>query len=387
MRKAVLDGARAAYRSLPERGRDRLRPAVSRQLGPKVTLRRLGVVQTAPPGLRPALRPVVIEAPDDLYIPKALVKRGLAGYEPFALETYLALLDIAGPGVVLDIGANVGLYGLLACAHEPPDEPGAGGLLDRVRRGVGGRGSSKGRTVYSFEPTPRVAAAARRSAAVSGLPLRVEEAGVGESVGPVTLYLSDTSDASNSLNPTFRHAVDKVVVPGTTVDAFCARKRCRPAVVKIDTESTEPAVLRGARTTIQRHRPWIMAEVLPGRSEGEIDAAMEGLGYSYYHLTGPGPIEPAERVVGRRGGADMYLLAPRPMTDADWQVVAAWRAVLDGITIQHRTVRVSGRLLEPVLLPVKPLTTRATPAQPPQPTSPTGAAGPAGEAEPAAPLS
>ena len=48
-----------------------------------------------------------------------------------------------------------------------------------------------------------------------------------------------------------------------------------------------------------------MAEVLPGRSEGEIDAAMEGLGYSYYHLTGPGPIEPAERVVGRRGGADV----------------------------------------------------------------------------------
>lgn len=366
IRKAVRDGARTAYRSLPEGGRDRLRPVVNRQLGPKVPMRRLGIVQSAPPGLRPALRPVVIEAPDDLYIPKALVKRGLAGYEPFALETYLALLDIAGPGVVLDIGANVGLYGLLACAHEPPDEPGAGGLLDRIRRGAGGRGSSKGRTVYSFEPTPRVAAAARRSAAVSGLPLRVEEAGVGESVGPVTLYLSDTSDASNSLNPTFRHAVDKVVVPGTTVDAFCARRGRRPAVIKIDTESTEPAVLRGARATIARDRPWIMAEVLPGRSEGEIDAAMNGLGYVYYHLTGPGPIEESAHVVGRRGGADMYLLAPRPMTDEDWQVVAAWRGVLDGIAIEHRQVRVPGRLLDDALLPV--------PAQ----TSPRSAPAPAG---------
>lgn len=326
LRSASLDRARAIYHVIPAQHRRRLRPLVDRGADAKVTMRRLEITQSAPIGLRPALAPVVIEAPDDLFIPKALVKRGLAGYEPFALECFLALLQLAGKGGVLDIGANVGLYGLLACAHGE-------------------------RRVYSFEPTPRVAAAARRSAAVSSLPLRVVQAGVTETVGPVTLYVSNTSDASNSLNPAFRASVEQVVMPGTTVDAFCARKRLRPAILKIDTESTEAAVLRGARASIERHRPWIMAEVLPGRDDGAIDAAMAGLGYSYYHLTRPGPIEPAPRVEGRPGGADMYLLSPRPMRQHDWKVVAGWREVLAGIRIRHTSVKVADRLLEPVLLP------------------------------------
>lgn len=326
LRSVALAQARSLYHVVPARHRRRLSPLVDRGGGAKVGLRRLHIRQPAPVGLRPGLDPVTIEAPDDLFIPKALVKRGLAGYEPFALECFLALLDIAGDGAVLDIGANVGLYGLLACAHGD-------------------------RRVHSFEPTPRVAAAARRSASVSGLPLHVEQTGVGETVGPVTLYVSNTSDASNSLNPAFRAAVEEIVVPGTTVDAFCARKRLRPAVLKIDTESTEAAVLRGARAVVARHRPWIMAEVLPGRGDSEIDAAMDGLGYSYYHLTQAGPIEPAPRIEGRAGGTDMYLLSPRPMRQADWNVVAGWRAALGGIRIRHTSVEVSDRLLEPSLRP------------------------------------
>ncbi len=325
--RRTLHGGRTLYRAVPAPARARLRPLVERQLGAKVPLRRVAITQPAPTGWRPGLAPVTIEAPDDLFIPKALVKRGLAGYEPYALETFLAALDLAGPGCVLDVGANVGLYGLLAAAHG-------------------------GRDVHCFEPTPRVAAAARHSAAVSGLPLRVHESGVGERVGPVSLYLSHTSDASNSLNPSFRRGGESLVVPGTTVDAFCARKRLAPAVLKIDTESTEASVLRGARRVIERHRPWILAEVLPAHAHGEIDAAMAGLGYSAYHLLGPGPLEPADRIVGRPGGADMYLLSPRPMRHRDWRAVAAWRDALGGVRMTHTHVDVSSRILHPALLPL-----------------------------------
>lgn len=299
---------------------------MEQRLGSKVELRRVALTQQAPVGLRPALAPVVIEAPDELFIPKALIKRGLVGYEPFALETFLAVLEAAGPGAVLDIGGNVGLYGLLACAHG-------------------------GREVHSFEPTPLVAAAARRSAAVSDLRLHVHEVAVGDGVGPATLYISDTSDASNSLNPTFRRHVQEVVVPGTTVDAFVAKRRIAPAVIKIDTESTEAAVLRGARTTIERHRPWILLEVLPARSRGgELDAAMTDLGYSYYPLRSAGRIEPVEHIEGAAGGADMYLLSPRPMRWPDWQRVEGWRQALTGVTVTHEHVDVAARLLDDVLV-------------------------------------
>lgn len=319
-------GARALYRSIPVQQRSRLQPLVERGLGGKVALRRVDITQSAPIGWRPALAPIAIEAPDDLFIPKALIKRGLAGYEPFAVETFLALLAVAGPGEVLDIGANVGLYGLLAAAH-------------------GGRG------VHAFEPTPRVAAAARRSARVSGLPLSVHGCAVGDRVGPVTLYESNTSDASNSLNPQFRQSVRQLVVAGTTVDAFCARRRLRPAILKIDTESTEAAVLRGAQGVIERQRPWILLEVLPARAHGELDALMAGSGYTYYHLTQAGPIEPTAHIVGAPGGADMYLLSPRPLRAPDWRVVAGWRDALTRVRMVHSHVEVSGRILDRTLLP------------------------------------
>ncbi len=289
-------------------------------------MRRLTVTNSVDPRSKRSYRSgaLVLETPRDLYVPKALVKRGVGGYEPFALECFMALLDIAGPGAVLDIGSNVGFYGLLA-----------------ARRGD--------RAVVGFEPTPRVAAAARRCADRSRLPFVVEEAAVGDHSGPVTLYISNTSDASNSLNPAFRSAIDEVVVPGVTLDAYCDRHRVRPAVIKIDTESTEAAVLRGGRHAIARCRPWMLVEVLPNRAVGQVETAMDGLGYTYYHLNDEGPLVPTEHIVGRPGGLDMYLLAPRPLIESDWAAMARWREVLKGMSIHEKKVRVRRRSLEAAL--------------------------------------
>lgn len=306
--------------------RRRVRPLVEQQLGRKVELRHLSFEQRAPVGFRPALRPFAIEAPDELFIPKALAKYGLGKYEPYALDLYLALLEHTRGGAVLDIGANVGLYGLLGCAL--------------------GRGP-----VYSFEPTPRIAAAARRSARVSRLPLRVEQAAVGAEVGTLTLYLSNTSDASNSLNPDFRESERRIDVPTTTVDAFCAAKRIAPTLLKIDTETTEPAVLRGARRTITECRPWILVEVLHGRCVGELDAAMDGFDYTYHHIDGPGPRPVADRIEGK-GGGDMYLLAPKLVPASVWSAMNAWREVLAGVRMTGSTVEVSALLLDAELRPL-----------------------------------
>ena len=326
VRDAAVQAGRSLYQKVPVAARQRVRPFVEQRLGEKVELRSLSFTPSAPVGYRPALRPFTVEAPTELFIPKSLAKYGLGKYEPYALDLYLALLEHTRRGAVLDIGANVGLYGLLATA------------LGRW-------------PVYSFEPTPRIAAAARRSAKVSGLPLRVEQAAVGEEVGTLTLYLSNTSDASNSLNPDFRKSEERIDVPTTTVDTFCAAKRLAPSLLKIDTETTEPAVLRGARRTITTHRPWILVEVLKGRCVGELDAAMEGHGYTYHHIDGPGPRPVAEQIVGKDGG-DMYLLAPQPVPDSVWAAMNAWREVLAGVRLAQRSVEVSTLLLDSELRPL-----------------------------------
>lgn len=321
---SVLDMGRSAYRALPGDVRSRVRPLVNRHLGPKVEMRHLAIGDGDAPG-RPAIRPFVIEAPTDLYIAKMIFKKGVGAYERYALDAFMAVLDQAGPGDVLDVGANVGLYGFLAAA----------------------RGE---RRVYAFEPTPRIAASVRRSARLGRLPVHVVEAALGDRTGTATLYLSDRTDASNSLNPSFRPSTTQVDVPAFTLDDFCTRRGITPAVIKVDTETTEPAVLRGARGTIARHRPWIFVEALEGIGIGELDAAMAGLDYTAYHLDGPGPRPVADGIVGH-GDHFMFLLAPEPVRESVWAAMNEWRPTLERIRVDQDLVPVSRGVLEPALRP------------------------------------
>jgi len=56
----------------------------------------------------------------------------------------------------------------------------------------------------------------------------------------------------------------------------------------MDTESTEPAVLDGAKSTIARCRPSIICEVLRGRTESELQARLEPRNYIFLHMTETG---------------------------------------------------------------------------------------------------
>ena len=62
-------------------------------------------------------------------------------------------------------------------------------------------------------------------------------------------------------------------------------------MVKIDTETTEPQVLRGMMETMWRDRPAIVCEVLGRGSEQALEQILGPLGYHYYLLTPAGPAE------------------------------------------------------------------------------------------------
>ncbi len=249
-------------------------------------------------------REVVLEAPMGQYVPKRLAETGLVAYEQHALECFLALVGTAGPGAVLDVGANVGLYALLA-------------------------GATSDREVRAFEPTPDLAAVARRAAARNDLNVVVEEVALGRQAGTATFFLSDRTDSSNSLAEGFRESSRQLDVTVETLDGFCARTGVVPAVLKVDTETTEPDVLAGAAATIAAHRPWIMCEVLHGRREGELAEVMAPHGYTWYHLRGEDDPQPVDTLDGDPGYGDlMYLLAPEPVDASFWALTRAWRAAL-----------------------------------------------------------
>jgi FkbM family methyltransferase len=239
-----------------------------------------------------------------MFIPRMLERDGLAGYEPVALACYLAALDFSGTGAVYDVGANIGVYGLLARA-----------LTDR--------------DVRAFEPAPDLAAVARRVGESNALSYIVEERALGADNGTATLFLSDVADCSNSLNPNFRPHTRSLDVPLETLDSYVKRTGARPAVVKVDTETTEPDVLKGAAETIERWRPWIFCEVLKGRTEDALAEIVRPWGYTWYYLDSIDPRDPQTEIFGDAAHQHlMWLFAPEPVGADYWAAVRAWRLAL-----------------------------------------------------------
>jgi FkbM family methyltransferase len=156
------------------------------------------------------------------------------------LDTYerLALRDVLGvvrPGdLVIDIGANVGLYSLAAAAA--------------------------GARVHAFEPVPATAARLRTSLALNPEltdRVTVHGEGLSDEPGTLTLFtesLDGYSGHASAHLPT-EAQVESIEVPMNTLDAATADLEGPVRLVKVDVEGHEPAVLDGGREFFERMRP------------------------------------------------------------------------------------------------------------------------------------
>jgi FkbM family methyltransferase len=256
-------------------------------------------------GTAPATRGLTIRTPLRTYVNRLLEESGLAGYEPDTLACFLAAIDENGSAPAFDVGANIGVFSWLAAALTPA-------------------------TVVAFEPTPDLAALMRSICAANRLNVRVEEIALGAAPGTAELFISDKTDSSNSLREGFRASHRSVSVPVETIDGYVARTGTTPSVLKVDTESTEPDVLRGAAGLLAGRRPWIICEVLAGRTESELMSILEPLDYAWYRIDGSGPLDRRSTIEGDPTWKHMnWLFAPAEPSPAFWQSFAAWRSSIE----------------------------------------------------------
>jgi FkbM family methyltransferase len=195
--------------------------------------------------------------------------RHLVPHEPEA-ALFAFLRQTIRPGdVVLDVGAFVGIYAVLAARWSQP----------------GGR-------VIAFEPTPSSAALARRHAAfnrVDGVEIDVIEAAASDQPGHATFHEYDASHMPfvNSLAP----AVDTAATPMTrdvavvTIDEVCRERGVVPSVVRMDVQGADVHALRGAAETIRAAaRLSLVVEMHPqcwpafGVTEHDVRATLRDLG-------------------------------------------------------------------------------------------------------------
>jgi FkbM family methyltransferase len=204
---------------------------------------------------------------------------GWTGNEPETASVFWELARTAT--CVIDVGAHVGYYSLIA-GHANPNAH-----------------------VVAFEALPHVADRLGHHVALNGLGnVTIERAAVGREVGVGTMWYTTAIPvpSSSGLAGEFvrqNEMVTSVEVPMTTLDAYVREQHLgRVDLVKIDTETTEPDVIAGARETLERDHPVVVCEVLPGDEVADLlNERLEGLDYRAALLTDRGAIG-ASRIVG-----------------------------------------------------------------------------------------
>lgn len=183
--------------------------------------------------------------------------------ETVCLAAFRAALPAGG--VVMDVGAFLGLYAL-----------------------VGARWAGPTGHVVAFEPMPGTRVVLERHVAWNGLQDRVTVRGsaCGDATGTIALHATrDEADSSVGALP--RPGALAVMVPRTTLDAEAVLLGRPVAVVKIDVEGQELAVLRGGAAMIARDKPVLLVSVHvePLREQGlapaDVYAWLDAAGYAH----------------------------------------------------------------------------------------------------------
>lgn len=232
---------------------------------------------------------------------------GWGSYEA-PLPTVFAACVSRARGVVVDVGANTGFYTLLALTANPHV------------------------VVQAFEPLDAIADALEANLVLNEFRDRVKlnRVAVSDGSGTAVLYVPTDEhgllETSASLNPDFkaRH-LGATQIPTVALDDVSLAEENRVAILKVDVESLEYKVLKGARLLLERDRPLVYLEVLPGADIPALEAMRTELRYTDVRV-GPGWIAHGEPIKFDPDAWN-HVLVPDE-TSAEWielidQVVAS----------------------------------------------------------------
>jgi FkbM family methyltransferase len=183
------------------------------------------------------------------------------GYEK-PLPDLLAALS-RDARVVFDVGAYTGFYAMVAAS------------------------CNLNAQVFAFEPYPTARAWLEKNIALNALAgqIHIVPYAVSDQAGEADFYVPTTEtglmETSSSLASEF-HAehLQVLKVPVLTLDGFKAQRGCGPIdLMKIDVETLEHRVLRGARGILLEDRPIIFLEILRGTDCAPLEFVRIEAGY------------------------------------------------------------------------------------------------------------
>jgi FkbM family methyltransferase len=218
-------------------------------------------------------------------------------YEPNEMYAMAKLIEHGM--CVVDVGANAGVFTLMASKL------------------VGSEGS-----VHAFEPSPRDRDRLLANISANAISnVKVNAAALGRGPGKAVLSVSAADHPGHNTVGGFAYSDDvraySVEVEVTSLDDFAqANQLTRLDLLKIDVEGSETAVLQGARESLRKFRPVIVAEASEeslrqlGTSVSEL---LQLLRASDYEVKVFGPSGKAEPLINDRLTGLNLLCLPRPV--------------------------------------------------------------------------
>ena len=198
------------------------------------------------------------------------------GWEKTSMAIWIALCKKSM--LIYDIGANTGIYSLVAKATHPAAE------------------------VYAFEPVKRVYSKLVDNSRLNGYDITCHELAVSNADGQALIY--DTTDdhtLSVTLNKNL-HRPETTVIPTVVstirLSSLIDKDEMKKIdLIKIDVETHEPEVLEGLEPYLSRDKPSILVEVLNDDIGKQIEKIVHGNNYLYFNIDEQGGIRRTESIL------------------------------------------------------------------------------------------
>ncbi|MBP7808953.1 MAG: FkbM family methyltransferase [Bacteroidia bacterium] len=180
------------------------------------------------------------------------------GWEKESLKLWIKLCETSE--TIIDIGANTGIYSLVAKAVNP---------------------SSK---VYSFEPHPYFFSLFKKNILLNNYDIHAYRKAISNSNGVVEI---DDYSTNNEI----------IKAEAMTLDVFIKQSNIKAIdLIKIDTELHEPKVLEGFSTYLKEFRPTLLIEIIREDIAQKVNEYIKGLGYLNYNIDEKGSIRQTDRI-------------------------------------------------------------------------------------------
>lgn len=187
----------------------------------------------------------------------------VGGWEKVSTALWIELCKRSN--CILDIGANTGVYSLIAKSLNP---------------------SAK---VFAFEPVKRIYEKLKENAALNQFDIHCINKALSNFDGLATIYDNEEEHLySVTVNKNMfegQFPVKAVEIETLTIDSFIRANDLKNIdLIKIDVETHEPEVLEGFAEFLANFKPSMIIEVLDDETGSKVNSLLDGLNYLYYNI-------------------------------------------------------------------------------------------------------